>query len=156
MLEFQSPDDRGAVNDAQPTGFNCSWSLAGRRCAWVHLSGTLGRPDLPRFAGTLVAAQVQASMVIVDLRDLTFIDGGAVEALDAAGETLAANGHSLILVRGSGQVDHASVDGGLLARVEAIDLRRGGSPLSAPSRRPFAVPTNDQEENHVRAIQHAA
>ena len=155
MFEFQASVDQRTVHCAAPAGFRCGWSLVGR-CAWVHPSGTLADSHLSLFAEDLAAAQLKASMVIVDLRDLAFLGGGGVEAIDAANQTLTANGHSLILVRGSGQVDRQAIGSGLLARVEAIDLQRGGSSLSGPARRLFASANNNQEENHVRAIQHAA
>ena len=130
MFDVQSVD-RVPAEVSAPPDFSCSWAPAGRRCSWVHLLGNLTARRVPLFTYTLGEAQQRSLIVIVDLRGLSYIGGEAVAAIDLAHEASTSRvGHALILVRGSGQVDRETVATGLLARVEAIDLLRGGSPPS--------------------------
>lgn len=110
---------------ASPSPFACSWRSDSVGSARVHLEGELDLSTLPAFRETLREAQLGASTISIDLRDLEFIDGAALGAIVDAGERR--DGSRLILERGSGQVDRVLRLTGLLERLEATAASAGGA-----------------------------
>jgi hypothetical protein len=58
--------------------FICTWREGGPRAAWVHAAGKLGPADGALLERTLRRAEDQARVVVLDLRELTFIDASGV------------------------------------------------------------------------------
>jgi hypothetical protein len=56
--------------------FTCRWE-AGSCAAWVHVAGELDRVGSPQLEQVLGEAGLDARLVALDLRDLTFIDSAA-------------------------------------------------------------------------------
>jgi anti-sigma B factor antagonist len=76
----------------------------------------------PRLAATLREAQLEARMVVVDLRELTFIDSSGVHVILAAADRARQEGGRLMLVRGPVQVDRVFTLTGAFAQVMIFDL----------------------------------
>lgn len=111
-----------------PSPFVCGWKSDGFESAWVHLGGELDLSTLPLFRETLREAQLNASIVSIDLQGLEFIDCAAVGAIVDANAFACRRGDKLILVPGSGQVDRILALTGLLEEIEVADLRLSPAP----------------------------
>jgi anti-anti-sigma factor len=85
--------------------FASSWQIGSGDTAWVRLAGELDIATSPQFRQTLSEAQRAARLVMLDLRELCFIDVSGVHViLDAACDSRPYGGR-LLIVRGRAQVD---------------------------------------------------
>ena len=117
----------------QPS-FSCAWKSDGSRTAWVHLGGELDLASVPLFEAMVEEAQSDSAMVLVDLRDLLFIDRAALAVLANRHAFARSARQSLVLLRGSGQVDRVLESTGLLYELEVVDLHVPSSTIAeAPS-----------------------
>ena len=120
MLVF-STAERGADASA----FICTRRGPGRDAAWVRVEGELDIATAPRLERTLRRAERRARLVVLDLRELTFIDcSGVYRIADAAIRARRAC-RRLILVRGPSQVDRLLVLTGVSDFIEIRDLNPG-------------------------------
>jgi anti-sigma B factor antagonist len=88
-----------------PSPFACTWQEGGSGAAWVRVAGELDLASAPRLRQTLRVAQLYARVVVLDLRELTFMDSSGVHViLDADADDRRASGR-LILVRAPTLVD---------------------------------------------------
>ena len=118
---------------AVPPRFACTWKEGGAGAAWVHVTGELDLATSTELRQTLHDAQLAASMVVLDLREVTFIESAGVHAiLDAAGSVRRGAGR-LILVRGPSHVDHALMLTGASSQVLILDLDPSEAPVGALS-----------------------
>ena len=62
----------------------CTLTTAGARAAWVHVAGELDLSTSPRLERTLREAQVHFRAVVLDTRDVSFIDCHAVQVILSA------------------------------------------------------------------------
>jgi anti-anti-sigma factor len=84
---------------------------------------------VPNIAEKLKEAQASSYMVVIDLRELEFIDYAWLGTLIAADARARQAKKSLVVVRGKGQVDRMLEQSGLLEQLEVIDLQpRTASP----------------------------
>jgi anti-anti-sigma factor len=115
---------------AAPSPFECSWKRGGSGAAWVHVAGELDLANTYQLSQVLRDAQLYARVVVLDLRELTFIESRGVHAiLDAAGGVRRGDGR-LVLVRGPAQVDRVLTLTGVPSHVLIVDLH----PSEAPAR----------------------
>lgn len=80
----------------------CTWRSIGLHATWVRVAGELDLATSPELREALLAAQRDASLVVLDLRDLTFIDSSGIHVI------VDANRHPharLVVARGSAWVD---------------------------------------------------
>lgn len=105
-----------------PVPFVCRWQPDGLGSAWVHLEGELDLSNLDLLRRELQVAQLNATVVSIDLQELAFIDCSAVSFLFEASAAIQAVGDRLILIRGSGQVDRILTLTGASAWIEVVDL----------------------------------
>ena len=63
--------------DILPPGFVRSRTNVGLDGAWVHLAGALDLATTPQLERTLRDSQSQAQLVVLDLRELAFMDSPA-------------------------------------------------------------------------------
>jgi anti-sigma B factor antagonist len=63
----------------------------------LKLSGELDRSNLQALDDAFATAERRARRVVLDLAELTFIDGGGLRAIQQAGERARTNGHELLL-----------------------------------------------------------
>jgi anti-sigma B factor antagonist len=99
------PDSIGGCADALPPAFVCSWTGGGMDAGWVHVAGELDIATAPQLERTLREAQLQAHLVVLDLRELAFIDSCGVHTIVDASIRARQAGHQLLLVHGPPEVD---------------------------------------------------
>jgi anti-sigma B factor antagonist len=93
----------GEVRNA-PAAFVCSWTLDASDVAWVQLAGELDLAAAPELEATLHDAGARAQVVVLDLRQLGFIDSAGVHAILRASVRAQQAGRRLIVARGQRQV----------------------------------------------------
>lgn len=85
--------------------FVCSWEIGGWNAALVQVTGELDLATSPQFRQRLGEAQRAVRLVVLDLRELRFIDSSGVHViLDAAHDSRPYGGR-LLIVRGPAPVD---------------------------------------------------
>jgi anti-sigma B factor antagonist len=85
--------------------FVCSWETGAWGAAWVQVAGELDLATSPQFRQMLGEAQRDARVVVLDLRELCYIDSSGVHViLDAARDQRRRAGR-LLIVRGPAPVD---------------------------------------------------
>jgi anti-anti-sigma factor len=107
--------------DAAPASFDCSWR-AGFGAAWVHVSGELDIATSPQLRQAVGKAQLSARLVVLDLRELAFIDGSGVDAILDVARQARRQGRRLMLVRGPAHVDRVLTLTGACQQVLVFDL----------------------------------
>ena len=110
---------------AEPPGFVCSWKTDGVDAAWVHVGGDLDLSTAPHLRQTLQEAQEQARLVVLDLRELSFMDSSGVHAMVDASRRARKAGRRLILLRGPPNIDRTFELTGTMGQVEITDLAAG-------------------------------
>jgi anti-anti-sigma factor len=127
--EVQVPQEASVVTSstaagrrAAPSPFLCTWQTGGSGAVWVHVAGGLDPATSPQLAEGLREAQLNAHLVVLDLRELTSIESSGVDViLDAAGGARR-YGSQLMLVRGPVQVDRVLTLTGACNQVLIFDL----------------------------------
>jgi anti-anti-sigma factor len=104
LVSHNSIAERG---DPSAPAFVCSWTDGGPDAAWVHVAGELRLATVPQLVRTLREPQLQARLVVLDLREVEQIDAAAVHAIVNAGVRARQAGRRLVLVPGPTQVDQA-------------------------------------------------
>jgi len=94
----------GNANTPSPT-LVCSWTDGGLDAAWVHVAGELTVATLPQLDRTLREPGVQARLVVLDLRELEFMDSSGAHALVSHVVRARKAGRRLVLLRGPAVVD---------------------------------------------------
>ena len=109
--------------------FECSWRPGGSDAAWVHVAGEMDLANTPELRRALRDAQLYARVVVLDLREVAFIESSGVHViLDAAANVEPGNGR-LILVRGPAQVDRVLALTGVSSQVLIVDLNPSEAPV---------------------------
>ncbi len=83
----------------------CSWAPAGLDATWVHLSGELDLAASEQLERTLAAPELQAQLVVLDLRELAFIDVAGTRAIADASTRARRDGRRMVLLRGTPDID---------------------------------------------------
>jgi anti-sigma B factor antagonist len=91
--------------DALPPAFVCSWTEDGLDAAWVRVAGELDLATVPQLERSLGKPQLQARLVVLDLRELAFMDSAGVHAIVNASIRARHVGGRLVLLRGPANVD---------------------------------------------------
>ena len=127
------PDSVAGRSDV--TGpFECSRTDGGLDAAWVHVAGDLDLATTPRLVRTLRESQAQARLVVLDLRELAFMDTSGVHAIVNASIGAREIGGQLLILRGPPNVDRLF---SLTATSDAVkigDLASAGPPVQALQR----------------------
>ena len=117
-----SSESIGGPIGAGLSGFGCTFRQSGRDAAWVRVRGELDIATAPLLEQTLREAELCARRVVLDLRELTFMDcAGMHVILDATSDARQAEGQ-LVLVRGPSRVDRVFTLTGTSDAVEIVDL----------------------------------
>ena len=115
-----------------PPPFVCSWQIGGWDAAWVQVTGELDLATSPQFRQRLGEAQHAVRLVVLDLRELCFIDSSGVHViLDAARDSRRYGGR-LLIVRGPAPVDRVLTLTEVCKQVVIFDLAPA-EPVPAPS-----------------------
>lgn len=111
------------LSNEEPRQFDCELEHSGRSAAWLRLHGELDLAYGQEFAESVEQALASALLVMVDLRDLTYIDSVGIHELIKADARARRSGRRLVLVRGRGQVDRIFVLIGLSHWLNIIELK---------------------------------
>jgi anti-sigma B factor antagonist len=134
-----SPSIVGRLS-ADCCGFGCTLRQSGRDAAWVRVTGELDIATAPQLRQTLREAVLRARRVVLDLRELAFMDCAGIHViLDASNHARQAEGR-LVLVRGPSKVDRVLTLTGASDALEIVEL----DPVAPPA------------QALVRLAQHAA
>ena len=129
-----SPDSIARRAHALAPPFDCSWTDGGLNAAWVHLAGELDIDTTPRLEWMLRGPHSQARLVVLDMRDLAFMDSTGVHAIVNAGARVRQLGHRLVILRGPPEVDRVFALTGNAAYVEDGDLAPVDPSVQTPLR----------------------
>ncbi len=100
----------------------CTWKEGSYGACWVHLAGELDLTTSLQLRYTLAEAQLHGFLLVLDLRELTFMDCLGMQAiLDAVGGAREEGGQ-VVLVRGPPLVDDVLTVTGAGEKVMIIDL----------------------------------
>ena len=116
--------------DAASPDFACSCTDPGVDAAWVHVAGELDFATAPQLERTLRETQQRGRLVLLDLRELTFMDSAGVHTIVNASINARQRGRRLVVLRGSPNVDRLFTLTGSSDAVEISDLEP--SPVEPP------------------------
>jgi anti-sigma B factor antagonist len=103
--------------------FESVLQFSGRAGAWIRLRGEFDIAHTEQFAQSVEHALERALLVIVDLREATFIDTAGVHALDDADARARRARRRLVIIRGPAQINRVFELLGLSRWLEIIDLK---------------------------------
>ena len=128
-LAFPSPTTAARCAPALPR-FTCTWRPdVGVGC--VEVTGELDLSASPQLEQTLRKAQLQACVVVLDLRRLAFLDAAGMNVIVGAGIRARDDGRRLIVVRGPAEVDAVFRASAAADDVQMCDLRPMDPPKQA-------------------------
>jgi anti-anti-sigma factor len=83
VLESDSlvPSLKVALSDTIPRPFGCTWSGLGANAASVHVAGELDLAAVPRLTAAFRDLRPAACLIVLDLRELTFLAVAGVRAI---------------------------------------------------------------------------
>jgi anti-anti-sigma factor len=114
--------DQGAAGSRQgPPPFLCTLHTGGTLAAWVHVAGEVDLVTSRQFERTLREAQLDARLIVLDAREVTFIDSSGVHVIVDASTAAQWGGAQLILVSGR-VVDRMLELSGAQGRVKTLGL----------------------------------
>ena len=102
--------------------FECELRSTGPAVTWIRARGELDYASAGRFEQALQAA-FSSALVIVDLRQLTFIDCTSLELMIKADAWARGSRRRLVFVHGPEPIDRVFDLVGLSDRLEFIDLK---------------------------------
>jgi anti-sigma B factor antagonist len=111
--------------------FVCSWTNGGPDAAWMHMAGELDVATVPQLEDALDRAPVQARVVVLDLRELVFLDSAGVHAIVNASIRARQAGRRMVLLRGPANVDRMFSVTDTLGDVEIGDADAMDPPVGA-------------------------
>jgi anti-sigma B factor antagonist len=111
--------------------FRATLQQSGRDVAWMRVTGELDIATAPQLEQTLREAQLRARRVVLDLRELTFMDCAGIRPILAASNHARQAGADLVLVRGPSHVDRLFTLTGTSDAVTIVDLDPIAPPVQA-------------------------
>ena len=117
-----------------PPWFSCRRSDCASTARLI-VSGELDIATAPQLAHTLGCAQADAALVILDLRELQFMDSSGANLIEAASGRARQASDRLVVVGGPVQVERIFALVGLDRQLEGRDRPRGGDRATAADRR---------------------
>lgn len=124
----------GRRADAPPPTLQCSWTNDGRDAAWVRLTGELDMATAPRLDRLLREPGLHARVIVLDLRDLGFVDSSGVHAIVDASIRSRRAGRRILLLRGRQGVDRVFTLTGTAQDVGNGDIHAVEPSVHAPRR----------------------
>jgi anti-sigma B factor antagonist len=112
------PDPIAGRADYPSSSFVCSTANVRPDATWVRLSGELDIETATQLEHTLDQSRLAAPLVVLDLRDLAFIDSAGVHAIVNASSRARQSGRTLLVLRGSANVDRMFALGGCSEELE--------------------------------------
>ena len=146
MLDKLVSRDFAARREASlPPTFDCSLTNghAGRSC--VHVAGELDVATAPQLDSTLRELS-RSPLVVVDLRELTFMSSSGVHAIVDASVRARQGGGRVVVRRGPPNVDRMFTLAGIADDVEVGEV--GEVDVAAPRAASPRVPDAESESEH--------
>ena len=106
---------------AVPPPFLCTYERTSS-AAWVHVAGELDIVTSPELDRVLREAAQDSLLLVLDLRELTFMDVSAVHVIVAAAARAQSGAGRLMIARGPAHVDRVFTLTGACARLSIFDL----------------------------------
>jgi anti-sigma B factor antagonist len=128
------PESSFTPSAAASQTFECAVRESGRNAAWIRVSGELDIATGTQLEQTLREALGSARLVVVDLRQLTFMDSTGVHLMIEADARARRSAQRLVRVRGPEQIDRLFDLVGLTDRLEIVDLKPVHASAVAPMR----------------------
>jgi anti-anti-sigma factor len=142
MLRALSSTSAVTAQTDLPPSFVCAWRAGRYGSIWVDLAGELDLAASAELARTLRETQARSTLVVLDLRELTFMDIAGAHVIADASINAREAARGLIVARGPIQVDMVFTLTGTSEQVELFDLdpeqctpALSGSLASRPARR---------------------
>lgn len=104
-----------------PNLFRCTWRSAST-ADWAMLSGELDTANAENLERMLRDAEVRARLIVLDLRDLDFIDCSGARVILESSERMRRAGRAMVVVRGTRAVDKLFTLTGIADRLKILDL----------------------------------
>jgi anti-anti-sigma factor len=98
------PEPTALSLSALPPPFACTWGSEGVDGGWVHVVGDLDLAATPRLMEALRDLEQKACLIVLDLREITFLDTAGVHAIVDASIGARRDGRRLLLVGASARV----------------------------------------------------
>lgn len=105
-----------------PPPFACRLSEDGGTTTTVHVAGELDIATVADLEQALNASLVRSPLVVLDLRELTFIDSGGVRTVVSCSERARASGRRVAVLQGPRDVERVFALAGSQNDVEPIDF----------------------------------
>jgi anti-sigma B factor antagonist len=123
MLRALSSTNAVTARMDLPPSFVCVWRTGRYGSIWVDLAGELDLAASAELARTLRKTQARSTLVVLDLRELTFMDTAGAHVIIDAGISARKAARGLIVARaGPTQVDMVFTLTGASEQVEFFDL----------------------------------
>ncbi|MDQ6804670.1 MAG: STAS domain-containing protein [Actinomycetota bacterium] len=119
--------------EAAPPGFQCACSPGGSGSVRVRVAGELDLSTAPLLEQTLRRAERRARLIVLDLRELTFMDSAGLHVIVNASIRASQSRRRLVLVRGPSQVDRLFTMTGAADVLEISDLDTVEAPVQVPA-----------------------
>jgi anti-anti-sigma factor len=120
---------------ALPAGFECSLVTGDPDAVCVHAAGELDIATTPSLELALRDALLEARLVVLDLRDLAFIDSTGIHAIVNATIRAREGTRRLVILRGPANVDRAFKLTRTLGQLEFVHADSLGPVCAEASRR---------------------
>jgi anti-anti-sigma factor len=117
------------------SNFECVLGRSGRDAVWIRLAGELDLAAAPLLQHTLREPLAGVQLIVLDLRDVTFMDSTGLHVVIDSYNQARQRGSRLVMIRGSAQVDRLFELGGVSDRFEIVDAESvgpGSDPLADP------------------------
>lgn len=114
-----------------PPEFRCTLRDGGLDGAWVRVTGELDIATAPQLDRTLRQAEQRAPRIVLDLRELTFMDSAGVHVILQANIRAQQAGRQLVLVRGPSHVDRVLELTQASDNLKTVDLNPVEPPVQA-------------------------
>jgi anti-anti-sigma factor len=132
MLETLAvPAAHGKAVELMAERFVCRLVDRGVGVVLVHLAGELDIATAARLERMLVRSELQAPLVVLDLRKLTFMDSSGAHVVADASIRARSTGNRLVLVRAPRQVQRLLALTGAAETVEIVELGDGEPSVQA-------------------------
>ena len=115
-------EPQGATALSDGSEFACTLRTNSPDGAWIRVAGEVDLATAPQLRQTLNDAAQQARRIVLDLRELSFMDSSGLHVIIDATDRQREAGGKLVLVRGPRQIDRLFMLAGLNDVVELIDL----------------------------------
>ena len=132
---FRPDSTAGRALALLPSPFACSWTMRTGTSAWMQVAGELDIATTPALERTLGEPDSQTQLVVLDLRELEFVDGSGVQAILKASVDARPMGRRLLVLHDRPQVDRVFALTGCSGHVE--NGRGGGTEWTVEGPVPF-------------------